>query len=137
MGRPFDIEVTVRSYELDVLAHTNNAVYMNWMEQARLATFQELGFGVDALIAGEELFNIVRAEIDFRQPTFFGDRVIVGTLLESIGTTSITLHHPVTRADNGEIVCETRQVIVWLGEDGRPTPVPDEVRRELDRLNKT
>ena len=141
MARPFDIEVTVRSYELDTLGHVNNAVYVNWMEHARLRTFDELGFGVDALLAGDVLYNIVRAEVDFRRPTHFGDRLIVSTLLESIGTSSVRLAHPIARADDaedgGEIVCAAREVIVWLGQDGRPTPVPDDVREALDRLDKT
>jgi acyl-CoA thioester hydrolase len=136
VARPFDIENTVRSYELDTLGHTNNAVYVNWMEQARLATFQELGFGIDGLLAGTVLYNIVRAEVSFRRPTFFGDRVIIGTLLESIGTSSVKLQHPMTMAEDGALVCESREVIVWLGSDGRPTPVPDDVREALGRLDK-
>jgi len=137
VARPFDIEVTVRSYELDALGHVNNAVYVNWMEHARLKTFHELGFGVEVLLAGDVLYNIVRAEVDFRRPTHFGDRLIVGTLLESIGTSSVKLAHPITRADDGEIVCATREVIVWLSQDGRPTPVPDDIRQAFDRLDKT
>jgi len=134
VARPHDIEVTVRSYELDALRHTNNAVYLNWMEQARLYVFERLGFGVTALIEGRTLYNIVRAEIDFRSPTFFGDRVVIGTELESLGTSSLKLRHPMTRADDGSVVCSTREVVVWLGPDGRPMPVPDDVRAALETL---
>lgn len=136
MNRPFDIEVAVRSYELDALRHTNNAIYLKWMEHARLHVFEELGFGVSALVEGRVLYNIVRAEIDFRSPTFFGDRVIVGTQLEGIGTSSVRLRHPMHRARDGAVVCETREVVVWLGPDGRPTPVPEDVRTALETLDR-
>ncbi|MDX1396207.1 MAG: thioesterase family protein [Gemmatimonadota bacterium] len=131
---PFDIEVTVRTYELDVLGHTNNAVYLNWAEQARLSAFGALGFGLDSVLAGDVMYVIARAEVDFRHPTHLGERLVIATRLEGVGTSSIRLWQPVVRCDDGELVCGVRAVIVWLGEDGRPARLPDDVRARLGRL---
>ena len=37
-------EVEVRSYELDVYNHVNNAVYLNWLEHGRSKLLQDKGF---------------------------------------------------------------------------------------------
>lgn len=34
-----------RQYELDVLGHVNNAVYLNWVEQVAVDHVEALGFG--------------------------------------------------------------------------------------------
>ncbi len=149
MERRFITRVRVRSYELDMLGHVNNAVFLNWLEQARLEAFERIGWSLEALIARRWMTHVVRIEIDYRREVRFGDEVVVLTRVEGIGRTSLTLAHSLERAAPGagarsgegraraedgsepEVVAEARVVVVWLGQDGRPTPVPEEVRRSL------
>lgn len=133
--RAFEIDISVRSYELDMLGHVNNAVYLSWLEQARLSALEACGFTVRGLVDGSWLTNIVRAEIDFRKPVLYGDRLHVSTRLERVGRTSLTLGHEIRRgvgeADGGEVVSTATVVIVWLDAEGRPTPVPARAVRGL------
>ncbi|MGH7540625.1 MAG: acyl-CoA thioesterase [Gemmatimonadota bacterium] len=133
--RRFETTVQVRSYELDILGHVNNAVYLNWLEQARLAALEELGLGVEALIDREWLSNVVRIEIDYRRPARFGDRLRLLTWVERLGRTSLSLGHRILREGEGEDAAPTadaRVVVVWLDAGGRPTPIPREVRERLE-----
>lgn len=136
MQGPHETAIEVRSYELDILGHVNNAVFLNWLEQARLAALEALGFGVQALIEGRWSSNVVRIEIDYRRPARFGDRLRVLTWLERLGNTSLALGHRIEREDEPEAgpVAEARVVVVWLDAEGRPTRVPDEVRSRLAGL---
>ena len=38
------IEVEVRSYELDTYNHVNNAIYLNYLEYARMEYLRRIGF---------------------------------------------------------------------------------------------
>lgn len=131
MARRFEHDIRVRSYELDFLGHVNNAVYLNWLEQARLAAFEEAGFGVATLLEGEWLTNVARIEIDYRRPTHFGERLRITSGVERIGRTSLTLRHGIRRLDDGELVSEARVVVVWLDGSGSPVPVPEVARRRF------
>jgi len=122
----FETRFSVRTYELDMLGHVNNAVYLNWLEEARLAAMQSCGYQVRTL-AQDWLTNIVRVEVDFRRPTLYGDELVVTTGLESVGRTSFTLSSEILRLPDREVVAACRAVLVWLDVDGRPAPVPPEL----------
>lgn len=130
---PFTARFTVRSYELDMLGHVNNAVYLNYLEQARLQAFEFLGWPLQGLLDGSWMTTVARIEIDYRREARFGDRLVVVTEVDRVGRTSITLAHRIEReSDPTSPVADARVVIVWLGPEGRPSPVPDEVRRALE-----
>lgn len=57
------INLTVRGYELDSYGHVNNAVYLNYMEQARWEMFRSLEL-LDPL--DHEGFKVVVTEISVR-----------------------------------------------------------------------
>ncbi|MCG8466601.1 MAG: acyl-CoA thioesterase [Gemmatimonadetes bacterium] len=119
----FEIAVSVRTYELDMLGHVNNAVYLNWLEQGRLAAMEACGYAVRSL-KQDWLTNIVRIEVDWRQATHYGDDLVVTTSLESVGTTSFRLRGDVLRLPDREIVATSLAVLVWLDDEGRPSPLP-------------
>lgn len=133
MGSRFSLRFPVRSYELDFLGHVNNAVYLQYLEQARLTLLEELGYPLRALIDREWRNAVVHISIDYRREALYGDVVVVHSEVETIGRTSITLRHRLIReGDEESPLAEARVVLVWQDLDGRPTPVPDEIRRALE-----
>jgi len=122
----FETAISVRTYELDMLGHVNNAVYVNWLEQGRLAAMEACGYAVRSL-SQDWLTNIVRIEVDFRRAAYYGDRLVVTTTLESVGRTSFTLWGEILRLPDREVVATARAVLVWLDVRGRPAPVPPEL----------
>lgn len=129
----FETRISVRTYELDMLGHVNNAVYLNWLEEARLAAMQACGYEVRSL-SQDWLTNIVRAEIDFRTPTFYGDEILVTTELEAVGRTSFTLQSEILKLPGRQVVATCRAVLVWLDLGGRPSPVPPELEGRWRRV---
>ena len=106
-GYPFVHRESVRFRDLDGLGHVNNAVYLTYVESARVAFLQHLGL-VGAL---DDLAMIVaRAEIDFRAPVRFGDSVDVGCRVSRFGTKSFDLDHALHVGDR--LVAEVRTVLV-------------------------
>lgn len=96
-----------------MLGHVNNAVFLNWLEQARLQVLESLGWSVEDLVLQRWLSNVVGIEIDYRREVRFGDVVDVSTHLERLGNTSLTLGHRLLRVsgpavDAADLVAEAR-----------------------------
>jgi acyl-CoA thioester hydrolase len=95
-----------------------------YAEHAETALMRELGL-VDRLVD----YPRRRVEADFRAVLRFEDEVAVAIRPRRIGTTSITWSWEISRG--GEVCVEGRHTVVHVGADGRPAPLPDEVRERL------
>jgi acyl-CoA thioester hydrolase len=95
-----------------------------YAEHAETALMRELGL-IDRLVD----YPRRRVEADFRAVLRFEDEVSVEIRPDRIGTTSITWGWEISRG--GEVCVEGRHTVVHVGADGRPAPLPDEVRERL------
>ena len=109
------------------MGHVNNAVFLTYIESARVAFLQNLG----AATTLEEMAIIVaRVEIDFRAPVRFGDEVEVSARVSRFGDKSFDLDHEL-RVD-GNVVAEAKTVLVTYDYSKREAvPIPDEWREKL------
>ena len=114
----------VRFRDIDAFRHVNNAAFFTYIEQARIR------YLIDTLRleAVERLPLILAAvQIDFKAPILFGETVEIGTRVDWIGTTSISMSHEIYAA--GRLAAEARTVLVTYDyESERPIRVPDEWR---------
>ncbi|MBK9975719.1 MAG: acyl-CoA thioesterase [Planctomycetes bacterium] len=124
-------QVEVRSYELDIYNHVNNAVYINWLEHGRSKLLQDKGFNYTRIEqAWGVRFMTVRTEIDYKSAMVLGDKAEVSTQVEKVGTTSVTIAHAIARLGTGAPVASARVVIVYTdAATGRPVAVPAEFVR--------
>jgi acyl-CoA thioester hydrolase len=95
-----------------------------YAERAETALMRELGL-VDRLVD----YPRRRVEADFRAVLRFEDEVTVTIRPGRIGTTSIIWAWEISRG--GEVCVDGRHTVVHVGSDGRPAPLPDEVRKRL------
>jgi len=120
----------VRFRDLDPMGHVNNAVFLTYLEQARVAFFSEMG----AATGLEEMNMIVaRVEIDFRAPVRLGQEVEISVRASRFGTKSFDLDYEL-RVD-GELVAEAKSIQVAYDYDGREAvPVPAHWREKLSAV---
>jgi len=120
----------VRFRDLDPMGHVNNAVFLTYLEQARVAFFSEMG----AATGLEEMNMIVaRVEIDFREPVRLGQEVEISVRASRFGTKSFDLDYEL-RVD-GELVAEAKSIQVAYDYDGREAvPVPAHWREKLSAV---
>jgi len=122
----FSHHVDVRFRDCDSMGHVNNAVYLTYLEEARFAHWRSLDNGPE--VPGVIL---ARAEIDYRKPAEFGDRLEIRIGLERIGTTSLIYTYVIDNQQR-ERIAEARSVLVSYDYTaGKPVPVPVEVRRKI------
>jgi acyl-CoA thioester hydrolase len=125
-GFDFVHRESVRFRDLDGMAHVNNAVFLTYMESARLAYFKSLGLGDNPL----EGMILARAEVDFRSPVELGEQIEVGVRTGRIGTKSFDLEQEV-HAD-GRLAAEGKFVLVAYDyTTGQSQELPAEWRGTL------
>ena len=117
----------VRFRDLDPFGHVNNAVFLTYIESARVAFLLDLG----ATTTLEDMSIIVaRIEIDFRAPVRFGGEVEITARATRFGDKSFDLAHEL-RVD-GQVVAEAKSVLVGYDyAKGEPVTIPDEWREKL------
>jgi acyl-CoA thioester hydrolase len=117
----------VRFRDLDAMGHVNNAVFLTYIESARVAYLQELG----AAATLEDMSIIVaRIEIDFRAPVGFGEEVEISVHASRFGAKSFDLDY-VLRV-GAQVAAEAKSVLVSYDyARGEPVELPDEWREKL------
>jgi acyl-CoA thioester hydrolase len=114
--------------DLDGLGHVNNAVYLSYVESARLAYMQEVLGPLEL----EELGIVADVKISFRSPAALGETLEVGQRVSRVGETSLVLDFEV-RGGDGRVVAEGSTVHVAFDYGvQRPVPVPEEWRRRIE-----
>jgi acyl-CoA thioester hydrolase len=128
----FSHALEVRFRDCDPLGHVNNAVYLSYLEQARLFHWRKLwGFSLEALPEGEPGVILARAEVDYRRPVKYGDRLEVRIFVAGLGRSSFTYDYEVVDAD-GNIAATARTVQVMYDYSmARPVPIPPDIREKL------
>jgi len=123
-------EEQVRFRDLDPMGHVNNAVFLTYLEQARVAFFSEMG----AATGLEDMNMIVaRVEIDFKAPVRLGQEVEVSVRASRFGTKSFDLDYEL-RVE-GDLVAVAKSVQVAYDYKRRePVPVPAEWREKLSAV---
>jgi acyl-CoA thioester hydrolase len=122
---PYVTEVDVRFRDLDLMGHVNNAVYASYLEEARVAYYDDvIGVGVRELG-----FVLARLEIDYERPVRHGDEVRVGLRTADLGERSMETEYLI-EAD-GDTAATAESVQVAVDEDGSPTKVPDGWRESI------
>jgi len=123
-------EEQVRFRDLDPMGHVNNAVFLTYLEQARVAFFSEMGAAT-----GLEDMNMIieRVEIDFKAPVRLGQEVEVSVRASRFGTKSFDLDYEL-RVE-GELVAVAKSIQVAYDYKLRePVPVPAEWREKLSAV---
>ena len=126
-GSEFVYRERVRFRDLDAKGHVNNAVFLTYIESARVAFVQHLGA---AATLEDMSFIVARIEIDFRAPVGFGEEVAIAVRASRFGDKSFDLDYELRVG--GKIVAEAKSVLVGYDYDtGETVAIPDVWREQL------
>ena len=108
----------VQYYETDMMGVTHHANYLHWMEEARIAFMDDLGFPYAAMEARGVLSPVKSLSVDYRQSTTFGDEVTVDITVAAFNGVVMAIAYEM-RNQRGETVCTARSEHVFLTREGR------------------
>jgi len=120
-------EVTFR--DLDVFGHVNNAVYLTYLENARIGYLRE----VLSIESFEDLLVILaKVRIDFRSRASLGEVLEIGARVSRIGTKSFDLDHEVRGPDGRLVAVASTTLVTFDYRDDTTMPVPDLWRERIE-----
>jgi acyl-CoA thioester hydrolase len=121
---PFTHEQPVVLRDRDAFGHVNNAVYLTYVENARVAFLAE----VAGLHTVEQIGNVMAsAKLDYLRPIAWSDTVSVAR----VGGKSFELSYELRTPRSGT-VATVRTVQVAVDASGAAVPIPASVRRALE-----
>ena len=123
----FRTELSVRWRDLDAFNHVNNAMFLSYIEEARLRWLLTLdGPWMDAHIAPV----VASALVNFKRPIAWPEDVVVELLVNRVGNSSFILGHRILSAkDTSVLYCDGHVVMVWFdSRTQKSAPLPESVR---------
>ena len=130
---PFVHRLRVRYNECDAQGHVFNANYFAYFDVTLTELWREALGSYQALTADGLDLVVAETGARFRAPAHFDDELEIALEVERLGNTSMVSAIAISR--DGEMLAEGRigHIFVWADRLGEKAPIPDRVRRILQR----
>lgn len=126
------IEIQVRSTEIDVNGHVNNAKYLEYLEWGREEWWELHGLDYDVLKDFGVLTVLVHISANYRKEAFQNDRLRIETWLSDVRNTSLTMEQTITN-QHGDLVLDAQVILVTIDPlERKKVSVPTAVRAHLE-----
>ncbi len=119
------LPLIVRSTEIDVNGHVNNAKYVEYLEWGREDWYERLGLDHATLLAMGAITVTVNLSVNFRRECRQGEKLVVVTRPERLGRTSFVLSQWIETNSAGPVADATVTTVTIDPATRRPRPVPD------------
>jgi len=115
---------TVRAaqfYEADSAKHTNNAIYVDWLEEAIRETLGAMNYAL-AVDGSKPLPWFYRHALEYARPALPGDTVAIRTRLLRCGRSLGEWEQEISHAASGEQMLRAQTTTVWVDAQNRVVP---------------
>jgi acyl-CoA thioester hydrolase len=124
-------EIAVRSYELDFYGVVNNAVYLHYLEEARLDFLRQLGVDFFKMVDEGIVPVVARAAIEYKVPIRGGDIILVKGEVVKLGGSSMDMRYVLTSKISSKDLAHAETLLVFVNNNGRPTRIPEALRAAM------
>ena len=107
------IEIKVRGYHLDLFGHVNNARYLEFLEEARWAAFENK-VDLEAIARKGYAFTVVNINITYRRPALMNHVLKIETQVSEWGRRSAVIRQIVKNKQTDELVASADVTFVMV-----------------------
>ncbi len=130
-GYNFYIPIQVRYNDLDPQWHVNNARYLTYLEQTRLAYFMNLGH-----FDGEHFFDlgliVADIHIAYVAPIRLTEKIRVGMKVTRLGNKSFNSEYLIENETTGEVKARAEAVMVTFDyNQNKSIPISPQLRQDI------
>lgn len=111
------------------------ANYLKYLEEARTEFFEEKGLSLKELAENQTLFVVIRQEIDYRAPAFYGDILQINTSLLNISQLRIEFLHEIKK-EEGPVVCSAKTFMACVDKNIKPKAIDKNLKEKLAQENR-
>ena len=128
-----DVEIEVRYAETDQMGVVHHANYLVWFELARTRLCLEAGFHYAEIERRGLLLLVTGAELSYRAPARYGERVRAACWVERVGSRAVTFAYRIERG--GELLATGSTEHVWVDAGTRrPVRFPAQLKGPFERF---
>jgi acyl-CoA thioester hydrolase len=120
-------------HEIDTNRHVNNAIYLSWVEDARFAASEAVGWTIERMRDSDLVIVQVRHDTEYLLPALYRDEIKVASRLHEMRKVRGTWRHQVYREHTGELLAVNHSTGAFLTLAGRPRRLPDEMLADIVR----
>lgn len=128
-------EIVVRGYHVDMYGHVNNARYLEFLEEGRWASF-EARIDLARLTALGLGFMVVNINVNYRKAVGPGERLLVSTFLDKVGSRSAMLKQEIRLKNSDELVVDALVTFVIADRSGKLVRIDEDIASELRKLEQ-
>jgi YbgC/YbaW family acyl-CoA thioester hydrolase len=127
--RIFTTNLTVRGYELDSYGHVNNAVYLQYLEQARWDLMKELGV-LNFFRENGLMVVVIETNIRYMRECVLFDELVVET---SIGGKEpyLVFHHKIRNRVTKKAISRATVKTLLIDEERLPRDFPEIILEQI------
>ena len=127
-SHPHIVEIEVSDQDIDGMGHANNACYVIWCERCAWQHSETLGLSVADYRQLNRGVAIHKASYDYYQPSFPGERLLVGTWLTACDSKlRLERRFQILRASDQSTVLRGHWILICINvSTGKPARFPAE-----------
>ena len=122
----YELEMTVRDYELDSQGIVNNSVYQNYLEHGRHEFLKEIGLNFNSLRAKGVDAVVHKITMEFKKALTGDDRFVIKIGAAQEGNVRFKFVQDIYRIQDGALLLKGDVVVVFKRGE-RPIKPPEEV----------
>lgn len=123
----------VARQEIDTNRHVNNAIYLNWVEDAKFAAAESAGWTIERVQESDLLIVQARHDTEYLLPALYRDEIRVVSRLHEIRKVRGTWRHQIHRAGTGDLLAVNYSTGAFLTLEGKPRRIPPQMVADLVR----
>lgn len=125
----FYLEKKIYYHDTDCGGVVYYANYLKHLEEARTEFFTGRGVSLKDLTGQGIVFVVARVEIDYKASARYQDTIRILTRIEKQRLSALQFLQRVFREQT--LLVEARTILVCVGSDLRPVPIPEEIKKSL------
>ena len=127
--------ITVRYRDLDAQGHVNNAVFLTYLESARIGYYQAVGFWHPGAFPQTGMV-VAHNAIDYLAPILFGQSIRVGLRTDAMGTKSLKMSFLIENGDGQEVARGKSVMVAYDNQQDKSVPIPEDWRKKINQFEK-
>jgi acyl-CoA thioester hydrolase len=104
----YSLQRRVEWRDIDAAGHVNNAVYMNYLEDAGIQAARACGWPVGRMMNIGIAIMARRYQIEYRQPAALDDDLVITTYLSNARRSTILRHYKIMRPSDDALILQAR-----------------------------
>ena len=128
-----NVKYKIRNYHIDSYGHVNNAVYVQFLEDARTDFFDYMGFSLSCLASKNIFIYITEINIKYLKPGFLDDIIVVTASVEKMSRVRITWLQEIFKKD--EKLISAYVTGAFMNSNKKPIKIPDFVIEKMKLIS--